>query len=251
MNETKKKEKRTNNKPNQPKKNHSATQRICKGSRPRSIVRTCLDVSGRRNRGPVRPVRQWNYLGFPSSPARLSFCFSFALSVRNAECGMRPRRQRIVGYGGRRRRGDGGATYGRTPETDVGDEVGGPTYVEDLETGDVEDADELRTLLARLQRDVDAPHQPLEEAIENGLGHGAHRVQDLGRNKGTTSVGSARWRSTWRTRYLGHVTTLGDELVADFDLGLDHVVVESWAVDAEQFADAFTFLRGRPTLAFF
>lgn len=53
------------------------------------------------------------------------------------------------------------------------------TYVEDFETGNIQYTNELDTLLASLEGLVDTLDEPLEETIEDGLGHGADRVQDL------------------------------------------------------------------------
>ena len=52
--------------------------------------------------------------------------------------------------------------------------------VEDLEAGNVEDADEGGALaLGAVQRPVDASHDPLEEALVHRLGDGLHGELDL------------------------------------------------------------------------
>ena len=42
--------------------------------------------------------------------------------------------------------------------------------------------------------------------------------------------------------YLDDATTLGDELIADLDPGLDKVGVQGRSFNSQQFADTFTFL---------
>ena len=43
--------------------------------------------------------------------------------------------------------------------------------------------------------------------------------------------------------YLDDATTLGDELVTDLDPGLDKSCVQQVGIEAQQLADALTFLR--------
>lgn len=53
------------------------------------------------------------------------------------------------------------------------------TYVEDLESGDVEHTDEELALVLGVECLVDTLDQPLEHAVVQGLGQGSHRVHDL------------------------------------------------------------------------
>lgn len=98
----------------------------------------------------------------------------------------------------------------------------GETYVEDFEAGDVEHTDESDAFLAGLEGDVTLLDEPLEGAIEDALGQGAHRVG-----------------------HLVLVAALGHELVAYLDLGLGQVLVQVSAVYSHQLADLVTFLYGR------
>lgn len=94
------------------------------------------------------------------------------------------------------------------------------TYVEDFEAGDVEHTDESDAFLAGLEGDVTLLDEPLEGAIEDALGQGAHRVC-----------------------HLVLVAALRHELVAYLDLGLGQVLVQVSAVHSHQFANLITFLR--------
>ena len=46
------------------------------------------------------------------------------------------------------------------------------SYVEDFETGDIQDTNEVDSLLFCVQSLVTFLHQELEEPVEHGLGHG-------------------------------------------------------------------------------
>lgn len=100
------------------------------------------------------------------------------------------------------------------------DRGSGETYVEDLETGDIQYTDEVLPFLLSVQSLVTLLHQPLEHPVEHRLRHGAHGIG-----------------------YLILVTTLGDELVTDLDPWLQQVLVKIGTVDAEQFSHALTFLK--------
>ena len=52
-------------------------------------------------------------------------------------------------------------------------------HAEDLEAGDVEHANEVLTLVLRVERFVDARDEPAEHAVVEALGDGAHRVHHL------------------------------------------------------------------------
>lgn len=93
------------------------------------------------------------------------------------------------------------------------------TYVEDLETGDIQYTDEVLPLLLGIQSLVTLLYQPLEQPVEHRLRHGAYGVG-----------------------YLVLVTTLGDELVTDFDPWLQQVLVKIGTVATKQFGHAITFL---------
>jgi hypothetical protein len=53
------------------------------------------------------------------------------------------------------------------------------THVEDLETGDIKHTDEVLALLAGGEGQVTLDDEELEDAIEHGLGQGAHGVGAL------------------------------------------------------------------------
>lgn len=94
------------------------------------------------------------------------------------------------------------------------------TYVEDLETGDIQYTDEVLPLLLGVQGLVTLLHQPLEQPVEHRLRHGAHGIG-----------------------YLVFVTTLGDELVTDLDPWLQQVLVKVGTVAAKQLSHTVTFLK--------
>ena len=54
------------------------------------------------------------------------------------------------------------------------------TYVEDLETGNIQHTNEELSLGLDVQCLVDTIYEPSEETIVDGLGQGADRVDDLG-----------------------------------------------------------------------
>jgi hypothetical protein len=91
------------------------------------------------------------------------------------------------------------------------------TYVENLETSNIQHTDERGTLLLGVQCLVTLLDEPFEETIEDTLAEGTDGVGDL-----------------------ILVTTLGDELVTDLDAGLEQVLVEILAVDTEQLGDLLT-----------
>lgn len=96
------------------------------------------------------------------------------------------------------------------------------TYVEDLKTSNIQYTNEVLPLLFRIQGFVTLLHQPFEQPVEHGLRHGTHRV-----------------------RYLVLVTTLGHELVTDFNPWFQQVLVKILTVTAKQFGDTFTLLQQR------
>lgn len=100
------------------------------------------------------------------------------------------------------------------------DRGSGETYVEDLETGDIQYTNEVLPLLLGVQGLVTLLHQPLEQPIEHRLRHGAHGIG-----------------------YLILVTTLGDELVTDLDPWLQQVLVKVGTVAAKQLGHTLTFLK--------
>lgn len=95
----------------------------------------------------------------------------------------------------------------------------GETYVEDLETSDIQYTNKVLPLLLGVQGLVTLLHQPLEQPVEHRLRHSAHRVG-----------------------YLVLVTTLGDELVTDLDSWFQQVLVKIGAVATKQLSHAITFL---------
>lgn len=96
----------------------------------------------------------------------------------------------------------------------------GETYVEDLETGDIQHTDKVLPLLLGVQGLVTLLHQPLEQPVEHRLRHSAHGVG-----------------------YLVLVTTLSDELVTDLDPWLQQVLVKIGTVAAKQLGHALTLLK--------
>lgn len=100
------------------------------------------------------------------------------------------------------------------------DRDSGETYVEDLETGDIQYTNEVLPLLLGIQGLVTLFHQPLEQPVEHGLRHGAHGIG-----------------------YLVLVTTLRDELVTDLDPWFQQVLVKIGTVAAKQRGHAITFLK--------
>lgn len=74
-------------------------------------------------------------------------------------------------------------------------------------------------LLLGVQSLVTLLDQPLEETVEHTLA------------EGTDGVG-----------HLGDVTTLGHELVTDFDAGLQQVLVQVLAVDTEELSNTLSLL---------
>lgn len=93
------------------------------------------------------------------------------------------------------------------------------TYVEDLETSNIQHTDEVLTLLLGVQSLVTLLHQPLEQTIEHTLA-----------------------QSTDRVVHLDDVTALRHELVTDLDARLQQVLVQLLHVRAEQLGDALTLL---------
>lgn len=93
------------------------------------------------------------------------------------------------------------------------------TYIEDLETGNIQYTDEVLPLLLRVQSLVTFFHQPFEQPVEHGFRHGAHRI-----------------------RHLILVTALRHELVTDLDPWFQQVFVKVGTVATQQFGHAFTFL---------
>lgn len=93
------------------------------------------------------------------------------------------------------------------------------TYVEDLETSNIQHTDELLTLLLGVQSLVTLLHEPLEQTIEHTLAQSTNGVGDL-----------------------VLVTTLGDELVSDLDPRLQQVLVQLVAVGAHQLGNATSLL---------
>jgi len=92
--------------------------------------------------------------------------------------------------------------------------------VEDLKAGNIQDTNEVLSLLFCVQRLITLPHQPFEQAIEHAFGHGTHRVRDL-----------------------VLVPTLGHKLVAYFDPGLQEVLVKFFMVGTQELSHTCTFLR--------
>ena len=96
------------------------------------------------------------------------------------------------------------------------------THVENFKTSNVEHTDEMGSLESSgIESSVAHEHKPLEQTIEETLRDGTNGVRDL-----------------------VHVPSLGDELVADLDLGLAQVSVQVNAVNSEKFTDDFTSLCG-------
>ena len=96
------------------------------------------------------------------------------------------------------------------------------THVENFKTSNVEHTDEMGSLQSSgIESSVAHEHKPLEQTIEETLGNGTNGVRDL-----------------------VNVPSLGDELVADLDLGLAQVSVQVNAVNSEKFTDDFTSLCG-------
>lgn len=52
------------------------------------------------------------------------------------------------------------------------------TYVEDLETGDIQHTDEVLTLLLGVQGGVDLGHHPLEQSVEHGCRRERNRMSE-------------------------------------------------------------------------
>lgn len=102
------------------------------------------------------------------------------------------------------------------------------TYVENLETGDIQHTDKVLPLLLGVQGLVTLLHQPLEQPVEHRLRHGAYRVG-----------------------YLVLVTTLGDELITDLDPRLQQVLVKVGTVATKQLSNTFTFLKSVERLLVF
>lgn len=93
------------------------------------------------------------------------------------------------------------------------------TYVEDLETSNIQHTDELLTLLLRVQGLVTLLDEPLEQTIEHSLAQSSDGVGDL-----------------------VLVTSLGNELVTDLDPGLQQVLVQLIAVRAHQLGNTASLL---------
>jgi hypothetical protein len=93
------------------------------------------------------------------------------------------------------------------------------TYIENLETSNIQYTNELLTLLLSVERDVDLFDEPLEESIEQTLAHG------------TTGVGD-----------LVLVTTLGHKLVTDLDPRLQQVLVQIQAINSQKLSNPLSFL---------
>lgn len=93
------------------------------------------------------------------------------------------------------------------------------TYLEDLETSNIQHTDEVLTLLLGVQCLVTLLHQPLEQTIEHTLAQSADGVV-----------------------HLNDVTALGHELVTDLDAGLQQVLVQLLHVSAEQGSDTGTLI---------
>lgn len=91
------------------------------------------------------------------------------------------------------------------------------TYVEDLETGNIQDTDEVLSLLFGVQSFVDSSDHPLEETIENGLRQGTDRVADL-----------------------LFASSLSDELVSYFDSRFAQILVQIGSVQTQEVSDSFT-----------
>merc|ERR1719193_200291 len=83
--------------------------------------------------------------------------------------------------------------------------------LENLETGDVQNADEVLPGVGRVQGVVDQSHDPVEHTSEQGFGSGRHGEVDL-----------------------IHVLTLLDEILADLQLGLHESVGEVIALDVQK-----------------
>lgn len=93
------------------------------------------------------------------------------------------------------------------------------TYVEDLETGNIKHTDEVLPLLLGIKSFVTFLDQPFEQPIKHTLAEGTNGVRDL-----------------------VLVTTLGHELVSDLDAGLQQVLVQISAINAEKLSDPLTIL---------
>jgi len=102
------------------------------------------------------------------------------------------------------------------------------TYVENLETSDIQHTDEVLSLLLGVQGLVTFLHQPLEQSVEHGLRHSAYGVG-----------------------YLVLVTTLGHELVTDLDPWFQQVLVKIGTVTAKQLGHAITLLKREMSFHYF
>jgi len=85
------------------------------------------------------------------------------------------------------------------------------TYIKNLETGNVQHTNEVISLVLGFKSLVDSDDEPLEHTIVQRLGQGADGVGNL-----------------------VLVTTLGHELVADLDLGLQETLLQVACVDAQE-----------------
>ena len=85
------------------------------------------------------------------------------------------------------------------------------THIKDFESGNIEDTNEVVPGFLGVEGLVDAPHQPAEHPVVQTLSQGADGV-----------------------RHLLHVPTLGHELCADLNLGLQQALEQVSSIDAEE-----------------
>lgn len=94
------------------------------------------------------------------------------------------------------------------------------THVEDLKSSNIEDTNEVLSLLLGVEGFITLPDQEFEASIKHCLCQGTHRIDTL-----------------------ILVTTLGDEFISDFDPWFGEVLVEIGGCNSKKSCDSFSFLR--------
>lgn len=94
------------------------------------------------------------------------------------------------------------------------------TYVENFEASNIQDTNELDSLLLSVQSLVALDYEPLEASIEHALGHGTHRVSTL-------IFGSA----------------LSHELITDLYSGLAQILVQIGSIQTKKVGHTLALLR--------
>lgn len=92
------------------------------------------------------------------------------------------------------------------------------TYIENLETSDIQYTDEVLTFNFGVKCLIDTQHKPGEETVVKRLSQGVHGVVDL-----------------------SHGLTLGHVFIADLDLGLQEGGQKILGIDTEQEGDFLGF----------